>query len=290
MTDLPVHFFTIVRCGQPFIRWHLDQFKQLPFRWVWHCVEGVADLKHDTAWSVPAGGRAPIVGRDDGTLAYLNSIQGLHGDNGRVRLTSRCCGRKWDGKIEMVREPLRHINEPCLLVEVDSDELWTAAQLITMRDLFLENPEATAAIYRCHYFVGPDLVITNYEVYGNHDGEWRRTWLFKPGDTWERHEPPVLTRKHPISCARDNVANINPLGYDKTVPEDLVFQHFAYATEQQLKFKEGYYAYRGAVEAWKRLQAHKEFPCRLADFFPWVKDDAIVDRASAVGITPLIKC
>ena len=55
--DLPVHFFTIVLNGEPFIRYHLDVFRRLPFPWRWHIVEGVASLVHDTAWSVEAGGR-----------------------------------------------------------------------------------------------------------------------------------------------------------------------------------------------------------------------------------------
>src|SRR5438874_9967466 len=40
--DLPVHFFTIVLNGEPFIRYHLDVFRALPVRWHWHIIEGVA--------------------------------------------------------------------------------------------------------------------------------------------------------------------------------------------------------------------------------------------------------
>src|SRR5687767_5013444 len=49
---LPVHFFTIVLNGEPYVRHHVGQMKRLPFRWHWHVVEGVAELKHDTAWSL----------------------------------------------------------------------------------------------------------------------------------------------------------------------------------------------------------------------------------------------
>ena len=31
----------------------------------------------------------------------------------------------WDGKREMVNEPLFNINEECLLWQIDADELWT---------------------------------------------------------------------------------------------------------------------------------------------------------------------
>jgi len=55
--ELPIHFFTIVLNGEPFIRHHIDEFAKLPFSWHWHIIEGVAELKHDTAWSVALGGR-----------------------------------------------------------------------------------------------------------------------------------------------------------------------------------------------------------------------------------------
>ena len=55
--ELPIHFFTIVLNGEPFIEYHIEVFKQLPYKWHWHIVEGVADLKHDTAWSLRNGGR-----------------------------------------------------------------------------------------------------------------------------------------------------------------------------------------------------------------------------------------
>lgn len=50
--SLTIHFLTIVLNGEPFIRYHIEVFKQLPFKWHWHIVEGVAALKHDTAWSL----------------------------------------------------------------------------------------------------------------------------------------------------------------------------------------------------------------------------------------------
>ncbi|MEZ0388421.1 MAG: hypothetical protein ACAI34_15205, partial [Verrucomicrobium sp.] len=50
--DLPVHYFTLVLNGEPFIRHHLEVMKQLSFPWHWHIVEGAASLHHDTGWSL----------------------------------------------------------------------------------------------------------------------------------------------------------------------------------------------------------------------------------------------
>ena len=53
---LPIHFFTLVLNGEPFIRHHIDVFRELPFPWHWHVVEGAASLNHDTGWSRSQGG------------------------------------------------------------------------------------------------------------------------------------------------------------------------------------------------------------------------------------------
>ena len=68
----------------------------------------------------------------------------------------------------------------------------------------------------------------------------------------------------------------------------LVFQHYAYATEAQIRFKESYYGYAGAVAQWRQLQQSEKFPQRLADHFAWVKDaPALVNPVDTLGISPL---
>src|SRR5206468_69064 len=79
MDPLPIHFFTIVLNGQPFITYRLEAFRHLPFEWHWHVVEGVAQLAHDTAWSARLGGRIEEASHNrgrsvDGTSAYLDRI------------------------------------------------------------------------------------------------------------------------------------------------------------------------------------------------------------------------
>src|SRR5215469_14806333 len=74
---LPIHFFTIVLNGEPFIRYHEEVFRRLTMPWHWHVIEGVALLRHDTAWSLAGGGHIPADFHDrgrsrDGTSAYLD--------------------------------------------------------------------------------------------------------------------------------------------------------------------------------------------------------------------------
>jgi glycosyltransferase involved in cell wall biosynthesis len=289
--ELPIHFLTIVLNGEPFIRYHIEIFKQLPFRWHWHIVEGVADLKHDTAWSLQLGGRVPDRvhqhGRSsDGTSEYLDELMRMYPEN--VTVYRKPEGIFWDGKREMVNEPLiSSIREECLLWQVDADELWTVEQLCTARQMFVENPEKTAALYWCWYFVGENLVISSRNCYTqNPQQEWLRTWKFRPGCVWAAHEPPTLAEPLPKGQWRD-VATVNPFLHEETEKQALVFQHFAYATLEQIQFKEQYYGYSNLVSQWKALQQQTKFPILLRQYFPWIQDATMVDRAESCGVVPI---
>ena len=291
---LPVHFFTIVLNGVPFIRYHLDVFDLLPFSWHWHIVEGVASLVHDTAWSVDSGGHisgAVHVGglSVDGTTAYLDEIATRHRE--RVSVYRKPDGAFWDGKREMVSAPLPNIREECLLWQIDADELWTPEQVVSMRELFQNNPDRTAAYYWCHYVAAPGAVVaTRYNYAANPAVEWLRTWRYRPGDRWAAHEPPVLVR--PGATGLVDVAKVHPFLHDETERAGAVFQHFAYATEAQVRFKESYHGYGGAVEHWCSLRdavGTADGPLRLGDYLPWVRDDTLVDVAER-GHVSLLAC
>jgi len=290
LSSLPIHFFTIVLNGEPFIRYHLEVFKQLPFKWHWHIVEGVADLKHDTAWSVQLGGKITDVlhqdGRSkDGTTEYLDEIARQYPQN--ITIYRKPKGIFWNGKREMVNEPLFNIHEECLLWQVDADELWTVEQICTARQMFVDNPDKTAALYWCWYFVGENLVISTRNCYTqNPRQEWLRSWRYKPGFVWVAHEPPRLAEPLSNGQWRD-IASVNPFTHDETENLGLVFQHFAYATPEQLQFKEEYYGYKNAVLQWQKLQTQTRFPVLLREYFPWVGDATQVDRVSSCGVVPI---
>lgn len=291
VSELPVHFFTIVLNGKPFIQYHIDIFKQLPFKWHWHIVEGVADLKHDTAWSASLGGQ---VTNDihqqglskDGTTEYIDTIAHQYPENITVYRKSE--GKFWNGKKEMVQAPLDKITEECLLWQVDVDELWTVKQICVARQLFVESPEKTAAYYWCWYFLGEKLVVSTRNCYTqNPQQEWLRTWRFKPGYTWEAHEPPILVEHLSDHIQPVDVAKINPFLHEDTEKYDLVFQHYAYVIPEQLKFKETYYGYKNAESEWLKLQKCEILPSFLSEYLSWVKDETMVDNVESLGIIPI---
>jgi hypothetical protein len=131
--------------------------------------------------------------------------------------------------------------------------------------------------FRCRYFVGPDLVITSRFGFGNHeDYEWRRAWKGVRGDRFLTHEPPVLDRFDEDTWTH---AQTESLG--------LVFDHFAYATKEQIEFKKAYYGskanqigrlYANAAEGWKELQRAPMPVAQLNRYLPWVGPDVTADR------------
>ena len=286
----PIHFFTIVLNGQPFIRHHIEVFKKLPFRWHWHIIEGVAEFAHDTAvWAKNNGSISEQLHRKglskDGTTEYIDELAKQYPEN--VTVYRKSPGVFWAGKVEMVNAPLANINESCLLWQIDVDELWTSEQICAAREMFIAEPNRTAAYYLNHFFVGENLVTITIDTYGNNTGyEWLRTWRFKPGFQWATHAPPRLCM--PVQDGKwVDIATITPFKHYETAAKNLVFQHYAYVTKEQLAFKEIYYGYKNATEQWLRLQRHNDFPVFLRDYFAWVKDGAQVNTVQSQNITPL---
>jgi glycosyltransferase involved in cell wall biosynthesis len=292
--SLPIHFLTIVLNGEPFIRYHEKMLANLDIPWHWHVVEGVAALKHDTAWSVAGGGRVADSLHDkglskDGTSAYLDDLAKRFPD--RVTVYRKPTGEFWDGKLEMVNAPIPNMREECLLWQMDNDELWTVEQIKAVHAAFLADPARSAAKFWCWYFVGPaKFLSTRYNYAQNPNQEWLRTWRFRPGMRWAAHEPPTLVE--PIldepGATRD-VAKVNPFGHDEMERIGAVFQHFAYATEDQLAFKEVYYGYKDARSQWRALQAHKGSGL-VKDYLAWVSDNTMFDDAAEpYRIDPIAK-
>jgi hypothetical protein len=288
LNNISIHFFTIVLNGEPFIRYHIEVFRNLPFRWHWHIVEGVAKRVKD---STCPKGKSIDQFHDkghskDGTLSYIQNLASEY--PGNITLYIKNDDQLfWNGHLEMVSAPLKNIQEECLLWQIDVDEFWTIDQIIRTRNLFITHPEKTAAYYWCLFFVSPQLVITTRNCYAqNPKFEWLRTWRFTPGLRWESHAPPRLVETHSDGRICD-LAYINPFLHHETEKENLVFQHFAYFIPKQIEFKASYYGYLN-VEKWIELQKQTIFPVLLKDYFNWVDDETMVNTVHACGIKPLI--
>jgi hypothetical protein len=259
-----IHFLTIVLNGMPFIRKQWEFMQSLPCRWRWHVVEGAAKLTHDTAWSLKNNAKlANEFHRSglshDGTTEFLDSIEG----DPRVTLYRR--DGLWDGKRMMCEAPLSSIGREVLLWQLDTDEFWSVDVVQDVVRAFSEDPLLQAAQFRCRYFVAPNRILDNVGFYGNDPAvEWRRVWRFQPGDSWKSHEPPVLERQ-----GRD-LFEMGHLTAEETGARGWNFLHLAYVTEDQLRFKESYYGYKGAVKGWKELCKVTDDAVMISKYLKWV--------------------
>jgi len=258
-----LNILTIVRDGMPFISRHYEQFQKLSFPWRWSIAEGTANNSGSTAWCRKI---KPGVSTD-GTLEYLTDLAGA---DKRITLTSRPW---WEGgKDEMCNTALAAFNSPGILLQVDSDEMWSAETLERLMKFFQQRQEIGIARFYARYFVGPDIITVGDNCYGNQSNEWTRAWRWKPGMTFTRHEPPEL---------RQYLGRL--AGKKLTQAEGLTFDHMAYATEAQVFFKETFYNYPGAVKSWKKLQQNKIWSItRLKDYLPWVDERVGADKISLV--------
>lgn len=265
---MKIFFVTIVKDGMPFIGLHYPMMRQLPFDWTWNVIEGTAAPEACTSWCAPM----PPGLSTDGTTELLDSLATF---DKRVRVFRHAY---WHGKTAMLNAALEWLHEPCLLWQIDADEIWNLAQIQAVVALFDKDlSKRNCARFFCRYFVGQDVVITSRNGYGNNTGyEWNRVWKVEPGVRFKTHEPPCLEKFEE-----------RPFTHEQTEDAGAVFDHYAYATEAQVKFKSAYYGstankaghlYRNAVEGWKRLQANQKWPVDLREFLPWVGNNVSASR------------
>lgn len=249
---MKINAFTIVLNGQPWIERVARSLLRVPGA-RWTVVHGVANPVADTSWCKPID--AP---EDDGTLKFLRWLRDRRPD-----LLTLIEQPHWPGKTAMCNAALDAFTEPGLLMQIDADEIWQPEQLRVMPSLFAQHPSADAAMFLCRYWVGPRRYVCTPNAYGNNCGyEWIRAWKFAPGQRFLSHEPPMLDGAHRY------------VSHSATAHLGLVFDHYAYATRDQVAFKEQYYGYAGAVAAWEKLNAATG-PQDVSAFLPWVKTPVI---------------
>jgi hypothetical protein len=88
---------------------------------------------------------------------------------------------------------------------------------------------------------------------------------------WKTHAPPCLLREVELGDFQD-VMTLHPFTQEETWKMGLVFDHLAYTTEEQLRFKEAYYGYQGATAAWKEMLECSDPEIFVSHYFSWIQD------------------
>lgn len=249
--------FTIVLDGWPQISWHLPVLNRLTIPWRWIIAEGAAMNVKDTGW---CRSQDPRLSRD-GTSEYLDLIRS-HPNVTVLRKPS------WDGKVEQCNACLAEIKEPCILLQLDSDEVYTPEQMELMVAFFNAYDAVKCARVFARMFIGINIVVTSIDTWGNRSGEWLRLWRYEPGMKFVRHEPPWLSGAEAPAASREQTAEVG-----------IRMDHYSYCFPDQVKAKCDFYGYRGGYDHWRRLQENRNWPVKdLSQFLPWVGKNATADK------------
>ena len=212
----------------------------------------------DTAWMGNQQGKVS----HDGTNQLLSSFA----SHPRITVNSK---PEWGGKTEMINAALTAFKKDGILLQMDSDEIWTADQLRRLNSIFSANPEYNTVKVKMDYMLGPNVISTSSNGYGNRSNEWVRAWRYSVGLWMECHEPPVFNGNRGRVCERDEAESIiGPI------------LHMAWVTPQQVAYKQRIYrgGYENACEQWEALQANTKWPVKdLKTFLPWVGNGGSAD-------------
>ena len=212
----------------------------------------------DTAWMGNQQGRVS----HDGTNQLLSALA----SHPRITVNSK---PEWGGKTEMINAALTAFKKDGILLQMDSDEIWTADQLRRLNSIFSANSEYNTVKVKMDYMLGPNVISTSSNGYGNRSNEWVRAWRYSVGLWMECHEPPVFNGNRGRVCERDESESI--LG---------PILHMAWVTPQQVAYKQRIYrgGYENACEQWEALQANTDWPVKdLKTFLPWVGNGGSAD-------------
>lgn len=249
-----LNIFTIVQNGMPFIDQHYETFAKLKIPWKWHIVHGPAANVGCTRWCKPQ----PQKLSKDGTSEVVYRLGKLP----NVILDESHWWR--GGKREMCNRALSRFQHGGILMQIDVDEFYTPYQLHSVVLLFELNKKAMRAYFKCNYYFGPDIQVIPSTDRNN---SWLRAWWFRPGMCFQSHEPPVLCN------------NAGPgISAEDSERAGVVFEHKAYVTEAQVRYKEEFYGYTGAVNGWRNLQANTKWPVEVRQFLPFAPVGVMVDR------------
>lgn len=245
--SLPLHIVTIVLDGAPFLLGQLQTFNRLKVPWKWSIVQGTSLPTHCTSWCKGIDAR----NSEDNTLEILNAFK----HHRRINVISK---PSWDGKVEMVNSALSKSNKSEIVLQVDMDEFWESWQIEKIHAMFVDRPDASHAMFWCRYFVGPGIVMTDKNCFANNPAhEWRRAWRRTKDQKFLSHEPPIMSGDQSVFVP-----------HAETELQGLVFDHYSYVLPQQIRFKETYYGYAGAMRSWHMLQ-ELDNPGNLSKHFSW---------------------
>lgn len=244
--------FTPILNGMPFLK---QQAAFIPKHFDhWYIIEGVLNNNNDGCHNGNVV-RDQFISKEylsnDGTTEYLDELSKLHNNITVIRNE----GRPWNGYVEMANSFMNEIKDTFLMY-IDVDEFWTEKQINELYN-FAINSNFNTFMFKCYYFFGKDRFVFEDNKFGNNWYEWTRAFVIKDEMKFKSLQPPVLYDDSSIKiCDRQY-----------TERRGWVFTHYAYALEEQIKFKEVFHNHKDLLEHWRKLQLiTKGTDCTLDEY------------------------
>lgn len=246
--------FTPILNGMPFL---IKQSEFIPKVFDhWYIIEGVLNNNNDGCHNGNVV-KEQFVSKDflsiDGTTEFLDNLAQQHANITIIRNE----GRPWNGYVEMANSFMDKI-ENTFLMYIDVDEFWTEKQINEIYSFACQNLYNTY-MFKCYYFFGKDRYVFEDNKFGNNWFEWTRAFVVKDKMSFTSLQPPVLY----------NEKDIKVFPRYATEQKGWIFTHYAYALEEQIKFKEVFHNHKNLLEHWTKLQLiPKGTDCILNEYIP----------------------
>jgi len=254
-----LNVLTIAFNSMPWIGSIFAELMRFDGDWRWTIVEGASMPNKDTRWMNSQKSGVST----DGTHQFIMGLA-LHPN---ITVLSK---PSWEGKTEQVNAGVATFDKDGILLQCDSDELWTAEQMENLVLIFSQHLDVNTVKVAMDYMLGPNIVATSKDGYGNRRDEWVRAWRFKVGMWMDCHEPPVFSGNHGRMMPKEES--------EKTLGRIL---HMAWVSPAQVAFKQMLYGkgYSNATSDWMRLQTNTKWPVSdLKGFLPWTGEGGTADK------------
>ena len=214
----------------------------------WSITEGACHSTGSTTWCKGDNSKYHENGHSiDDTRKILEDLKKKYPD--KLNIKYNVDNFLWDNKDRMVNAAIDGLKnngyKKGFLWQIDIDEQWTVEDMEYCEAQLGETYKMGQIKF--NQYVGKDIVAKG----PNWGDNWQnRLWNWN-GETFDRHEPPVLNG-----------------GNGKTIQINKACEHYSYYFEDDVRFKADWYGYGDLFfQKWKKLQSETEFPQPLSRLF-----------------------
>jgi glycosyltransferase involved in cell wall biosynthesis/ADP-heptose:LPS heptosyltransferase/predicted SAM-dependent methyltransferase/MoaA/NifB/PqqE/SkfB family radical SAM enzyme len=221
-------FVMIVLNGMPFVKYSLKSVYEFAHEII--IVEGAVEK---CLFAANADGSST-----DGTVEFIESFPD---PQNKIRLIQG----KWPEKCEMQNEALKYVTGNYVWL-IDSDEVYKHDDLLKIKKIVTDDKSITQVNFiPDSFWKGMDYIFVSHEFFK----DWchfRRLFRYVPGAIFTTHRPPTMV----WPGSEKTTEQMNLLDGTKTREMGIVFYHYSYVLDKQVKQKIELYHRYGWGKNW----------------------------------------